>query len=400
MALTFAAGMVARSLTSSAQRQAEAAAPAARPVLARVRRRVLEETILLQAQIERATTTNVAVPAGQTGTGLVVTALPEHVGAGVTMGSLVAAVSGRPVIVIPGSFVSYRDLSVGESGPDVGALQDGLQAIGLGTGADAHGVFGTGTLAAVEALYGRNGYALETTQSAAVGSTTASPGATATAAVAGKGGKAPKVTAFLPLGEIVGVGQGPVTVSSIGAGSGSVVPPGATLLTLEAGAVIASAPVTAEQEGKISAGMAVHVSPPYGRKVRSAVNFVGAAPAGGGTSPAGDQSGASAAGGPAGPDSGPEAVVTVPLPPGLGQRLGDGAGLAVVLRASAGPALVVPSIAITRDAAGRSWVSVSPGGSGTPKRIEVSVLLSADGDAAVSPVAAGGLADGDEVVVG
>ena len=54
---------------------------------------------------------------------LVLTASPKTVGSVVAPGELVAAVSGRPLLMLPSSVPLYRDIELGDSGPDVAALQ-------------------------------------------------------------------------------------------------------------------------------------------------------------------------------------------------------------------------------------------------------------------------------------
>ena len=79
-------------------------------------------------------------------------------GSAVSPGRPILEVAGRPVFVFKGSYPAYRDLTPGESGPDVAQLQVGLETLGYSIGSDASGVFGAGTSAAVAAYYHDIGY--------------------------------------------------------------------------------------------------------------------------------------------------------------------------------------------------------------------------------------------------
>ena len=60
------------------------------------------------------------------------------------------SVNGAPVYGIPSSVPLYRDLVSGDYGPDVQALQDALNSVGDSTSGDYPGIFGSGTLNALE----------------------------------------------------------------------------------------------------------------------------------------------------------------------------------------------------------------------------------------------------------
>lgn len=81
----------------------------------------------------------------------VVTAVYVHIGDTVAPGSLIAAVSGRPVLVMASDVPLYRDLVEGDRGPDVLALQKWLQGLGYSLGVT--GVFDPGTENALKNLY-------------------------------------------------------------------------------------------------------------------------------------------------------------------------------------------------------------------------------------------------------
>ncbi|WP_219106070.1 peptidoglycan-binding domain-containing protein [Austwickia sp. TVS 96-490-7B] len=84
--------------------------------------------------------------------GSVVTATRLRRGETYGAGSLLMAISDRPLIVLPGSFPMYRDLTPGSEGADVDQLQHGLQGLGYAI-ADPPGRYGTSTQQAVADLY-------------------------------------------------------------------------------------------------------------------------------------------------------------------------------------------------------------------------------------------------------
>ncbi len=74
----------------------------------------------------------------------------------VDQGTVLTVINERPVILLQGDTVLYRDLERGNSGEDVKALQKALNQLGFGVVAD--GKFGALTQRAVFKLYQRNGF--------------------------------------------------------------------------------------------------------------------------------------------------------------------------------------------------------------------------------------------------
>lgn len=146
----FAGGWVAASLFESpAQRAARAEAPSPSAVTARVTHGDLSRTVTAGAVVGRSVQQIIPL-ASDTSPG-VVTGQPLQAGSLIAAGSVIAEVNGRPVIALPGSFRFYRDLTLGDSGPDVAQLQRGLSAAGFATGDD--GKFGQTTARSLRALY-------------------------------------------------------------------------------------------------------------------------------------------------------------------------------------------------------------------------------------------------------
>lgn len=86
----------------------------------------------------------------------VLTKVPDQ-GAAVSEGDVLYELAGRPVFVLAGAIRAYRDLHPGDSGEDVKQLQAALKRLGHYSG-QPDGQHGALTSAAVERLYAANGY--------------------------------------------------------------------------------------------------------------------------------------------------------------------------------------------------------------------------------------------------
>jgi hypothetical protein len=146
---------VAAGARTPGQRAAEAAPPPASVITAKVTDDVLVDSVTLSGVFTRANTVAVRGPATVATGAAVVTKLPVAAGAQVDNGTLVAEVSGRPLIALTGSFPAYRDLGEGDKGPDVTQLQNALKARYR---TPVTGVFDQRTAADVRKLYAAVGY--------------------------------------------------------------------------------------------------------------------------------------------------------------------------------------------------------------------------------------------------
>jgi len=151
------AGVVAGRFTSPAQIAANAKAPKASLITARVRFGVLAVPVNIRANVSNGNPTQVAAPSDLNGSLPVVTSVNVAPGQRVGQGHLLLTVAERPVFLFGGAIPVFRQMSPGIRGADVAELQRGLQAAGYGTGTDASGRYGPGTAAAVAALYKANG---------------------------------------------------------------------------------------------------------------------------------------------------------------------------------------------------------------------------------------------------
>lgn len=146
----FAAG----AFRSPEQIAAAASPPPPSQVTATVGRGDLSDVISIESTIGRDQVDDVPIPSGETAS--VVTANPLQSGEEVRAGAVVLEINGEPVFALPGTFPLYRDIVLGDTGPDIRQLQLGLQQAGMGVAAD--GVLGPGTRSAIEQLYRAAGY--------------------------------------------------------------------------------------------------------------------------------------------------------------------------------------------------------------------------------------------------
>ena len=76
----------------------------------------------------------------------------------ISNGEKLAEIDGEPLFALAGRVPAWRDITPGESGPDVAELQKALAALGYYQGGDTPGFFGTATQDAVSAYYEHLGY--------------------------------------------------------------------------------------------------------------------------------------------------------------------------------------------------------------------------------------------------
>ncbi len=148
-----AAFQVGRSVSTPEQRLADAAPPTPAPITAAVEPGPLVDSVVAAGFVELSGVVGLQVATqGQP----IVTALPHAVGATIRSGDVLFEVAGRPLFIVAGRFPFYRDLSTGDSGPDVSQLQAALA--GSGHDVDQTGVFDAATGEAVEKHYEEAGY--------------------------------------------------------------------------------------------------------------------------------------------------------------------------------------------------------------------------------------------------
>lgn len=151
---------VAMALTrgaSAAQVAAEAKAPDRSVLTEPVTSRALTAALVTRAEVTSESSTPVTCRPGSSESSTVsVFTRPPASGEVLPEGGVVAAVNGRPVLVVQGSTPAFRALTPGVSGDDVRQLQAALARMGLDVGAD--GVFDATTQASVASWYRSRGF--------------------------------------------------------------------------------------------------------------------------------------------------------------------------------------------------------------------------------------------------
>ncbi len=148
-----AVGVGAASLfsTSPGEARATRTIPELPVPIAVVTRQVLKEEVRAPCAAE-SQVTRVLPPHLPPRTPRVVTAVGARTGRHVATGDLLATVSGVPLFAFVTDLPFYRNLSLGDRGPDVAALERSLVAAGALSVGD--GFFGDRTARALNALYG------------------------------------------------------------------------------------------------------------------------------------------------------------------------------------------------------------------------------------------------------
>jgi hypothetical protein len=307
----------------------------------------------------------------------VVTGTPLRVGDSVGSGDVVVEVAGRPVIALPGRLPPYRDLRVGDVGPDVAQLETALAALGLDVGT-VDDELTEATAGAVADLYDR----VDHTPPADVeppGAGDAPPGPPAGGGNRGPddpddGAAGAPPAVVLPMSEVTFATSLPRRVDRAPARVGALLPEQPFLLSDSD--LVVSVDLSAADADLVRAGMRALVTTPGGRTVRGRLGPVRR--------------------------TGTGARTTVRLPPLSPERVravrGANVKVSVPLGSSGGRVLVVPLAALSTDAAGTVRVVRVEGGD--TETVEVVVGLVADGYAEVTPRAPDALAEGDDVVVG
>jgi hypothetical protein len=334
--------------------------PSRAPVTARVELRRLSSSVIVRGDGRFADPATVALRVDAPVP--VVTRTPIPVGGQVGAGDVLVEVTGRPVIALPGRLPAYRDLVVGDTGPDVVQLKQALAGLGYDAGEPAD-TFTQQTAAAVAALYRRLGYRPAT----AADLTTA--GTSQTRAATGR-----RRTAVLPMSEVAYVPTLPRRLDRFRARVGALLPK--TPVQLSGTRLVLRVDLTTADVRLLRAGMRAVVDLPGGRTVTGRLGAVRRTTAGGDT------------------------TVLLPSLDETAQRSLQGADVRVTvpLRSTSGKALLVPLAALSTDARGVVRVE-RVAKDGATRTITVHVGLSAGGYAEVRPQS-GKLSAGDRVVVG
>jgi peptidoglycan hydrolase-like protein with peptidoglycan-binding domain len=338
--------------------------------------------------------------AGGSQAAVYISRLDVTAGRTVSNGEKLAEIDGEPLFALAGRVPAWRDITPGESGPDVAELQKALAALGYYTGGDTPGLFGTATQDAVTLYYEHFGYT-------------------------------PPSTGGVPLTDVIFLPSLPAKVIAVNGAKGQ--QPGQPFLELAArGSLALTGELPPAYAGQVKPGLKVKIFDevtgihatgtvaetgtattiaPIGAIVDVGGGASSAAASGGstgsgyagsgstGSSGSTGAAGSSNSGGASNPEGTPFIPLTVnpskPLPAALN---GENVLVTVETGRTEGPVLTVPVAAIVTTASGTSYVTVA-GAGGKKTQVPVTPGISENGYVQVTPVRGGKLAVGDTVVV-
>ncbi|MCP2338888.1 efflux RND transporter periplasmic adaptor subunit [Actinomadura rupiterrae] len=368
-------GIAASSVIKSPQQiAADAGPPKASAITAAVERRVLTDTVVLRGTVSPGKTIEVTPAAGGEGKA-VITRRTVKSGQRIKAGTVVAEVSGRPVIALHGAIPAYRDIRPGANGPDVRQIQKALRELGYSVD-EAEAIYGPSTQDAVRRLFADRGYSPTLTL----------PEPDPADLAGGRKGKTPKPSTprkapMVKAGEVVFVPEFPARVTEVKAGLGDEVK--GSVVTLAAGNLAVRATLSAADRKLVSSGKLVKIlSEESGLTLPGRIASIGAFQDGGA-----EGQGATLPGYP----------VVVEGGRNLPERLaGQDVRLTIETASTNGKVLVVPSSAVYATADGSTQVmKMGPG----DRQQRVAVTTGATGGGFVE-VEGDGLSEGDRVVVG
>ncbi|MGW7681318.1 peptidoglycan-binding protein [Kribbella sp. NPDC054772] len=144
-------------ITSPEDAAAKTAAPKASQITVPVARKALSSKVVGRGDASFDGAVNIRVETSGLTTPPVVTGKVPAVGSTITEGKALLEITGRPVIGLAGVLPMYRTLSPGSKGPDVLQLEQTLDRLGFDPG-DVDDEYDLNTSAAVEQLYEKAGY--------------------------------------------------------------------------------------------------------------------------------------------------------------------------------------------------------------------------------------------------
>jgi len=416
-ALLAIGGLIGSSFVKSPQQiAADTAAPPPTTTTAKVVSQVLTSSVQMRGVVYPATQYDVYPSAPESGTGasgtgssggsgtgggssgaVYISRLDVAAGRTISNGEQLAGIDGEPMFALVGRVPAWRDITPGESGPDVAELQKALAALGYYTGGDTPGFFGTATQDAVSLYYEHLGYT-------------------------------PPVTGGVPLTDVIFLPSLPAKVVAVNGAKGQ--QPGQPFLELAArGSLALTGELPPTYAGQVKTGLKVKIYDevtgihatgtvadvgtataitPIGAIVdvgggaaSAAAGATGSGATGAGSTGSGStgSSGSGNSGGATSPGGTPFIPLTVtpstPLPAALNS---ENVLVTMATGRTEGPVLTVPVAAIVTTATGTSYVTVV-GADGKQTQVPVTPGISENGYVQVTPVKAGKLAAGDSVVV-
>jgi peptidoglycan hydrolase-like protein with peptidoglycan-binding domain len=329
---------------------------------------------------------------GGSGSAVYISKLDVAAGDTITNGKQLAEIDGQPLFALTGTVPAWRDLTPGETGPDVTELQQALASLGYYDDGDTPGYYGAATEYAVTLYYDHLGYT-------------------------------PPSSGGVPASDVVFLPALPATVVAVNGAAGE--QPGQPFLELAArGSLALTGELPPAYAGQVRAGLNVTIYDEVtGIHATGTVADLGTATTvtptgavvdiGGGSGSAGSSgsadsgsssssSSSSSSGSGSGSGSSGSTVfipVTVhPSKPLAAALNGENVLVTVQTGRTEGPVLTVPVAAIVTTASGTSYVTVV-GAHGKQTEVSVTPGISENGYVQVTPVTAGALAAADHVVV-
>jgi peptidoglycan hydrolase-like protein with peptidoglycan-binding domain len=417
-ALLAIGGLIGSSFVKSPQQiAADTAAPPPTATTAKVAAQVLTSSVEMRGVVYPGTQYDVypSAPesdAGTSGTGapasgsaaggspgaVYISRLDVAAGKTIFNGEKLAEIDGEPLFALAGHVPAWRDITPGESGPDVAELQRALASLGYYQGGDTPGFFGTATQDAVSGYYEHLGYT-------------------------------PPATGGVPMTDVIFLPSLPAKVVAVNGGKGQ--QPGQPFLELAArGSLALTGELPPAYAAQVKPGLKVKIFDevtgihaagtvtdlgtattlaPTGAIVdvgggSGAVGSAGSTGSGStGSGSTGSGSAGTAGSGNSGGTANPGATAFIPLAVHPSKPLpaalnGENVLVTVETGQTEGPVLTVPVAAVVTTASGTSYVTVADA-HGKQTQVPVTPGISENGYVQVTPVAAGKLAAGDRVVV-
>jgi peptidoglycan hydrolase-like protein with peptidoglycan-binding domain len=304
----------------------------------------------------------------------------------ITNGEQLAELDGEPLFVLTGTVPAWRDLTPGESGPDVAELQQALASLGYYDDGDTPGYFGPATEYAVFLYYQHLGYTAPSSGGVPAADVVFLPSLPATViAVNGATGEQPgqPFLELAPRGSLALAGELPAAYA------GQVKPGLKVTIYDEVTGLHATGTVTGlgTATTTVPAGTVVDIGSASG----SASSSSSGSSSGSSSSSSSGSTGSSGAT--------PFIPLTVqPSRPLASALNGENVLVTVQTGQTEGSVLTVPVAAIVTTASGTSHVTVV-GVHGKQADVTVTPGISENGYVQVTPAKSGALAAGDHVVV-
>jgi peptidoglycan hydrolase-like protein with peptidoglycan-binding domain len=422
-ALLAIGGLIGASFVKSPQQiAADTAAPPPTVTTAKVVSQILTSSVQMRGVVypgtqydvypsapeSDAAATGTGAAAGSSGAGgassgaVYISRLDVAAGQTISNGGQLAGIDGEPLFALVGHVPAWRDITPGESGPDVAELQKALASLGYYTGGDTPGFFGAATQDAVSLYYEHLGYA-------------------------------PPATGGVPLTDVIFLPSLPAKVIAVNGAKGQ--QPGQPFLELAArGSLALTGELPPAYAAQVKPGLKVKIFDevtgihaagtiadvgtattitPVGAIVNvgggsasaGSAGSAGSGSAGSGSAGSGSagSAGSSSSSGSSGSAANPEGTPFIPLAvapskPLLAALNGENVLVTVETGRTEGPVLTVPVAGIVTTGSGTSYVTVA-GADGKQTQVPVTPGIPQNGYVQVTPVRAGKLAAGDSVVV-